>query len=462
VFTELGGSITSQEAINVGDTDMKGVLTKIGADQPEIIYFPIFEPEGDFIAAQKCDVPDLADTVMMGADGLTIDTFPEASGECAIGMYLSGPYVQGQPYDDFVAKYEANYGEKPISGFHAHGYDATNMLFAAIEQVAVENADGSLSIGRQALRDAMYATQDFQGLTGTLSCDENGDCATGEALAIFQLTEAEVVDGAWPPQPFWLPGAGEVAAPAAEGEAVGELPDLGGREVTIAVENAYLPFNYISLATGEPAGWDYEAWNEICRRLNCQSTYVETAWDGMIAAVSEGQFDAAADGITITEERAKQVDYSDGYINIEQRLLVQIDEDRFDDVDSFVADPDLTIATQVGTTNYETISKLVDESRIQAFDNFGAVVQAVIAGDVDAAIIDETAGQGYVGVNADKLKLVGPSLSSDKLGFIFPKGSDLVEPVNMALASMQADGFLDGLAKKYFSDEFKVTYDDIK
>ncbi|HXV97054.1 MAG TPA: transporter substrate-binding domain-containing protein, partial [Anaerolineae bacterium] len=191
-------------------------------------------------------------------------------------------------------------------------------------------------------------------------------------------------------------------------------------------------------------------------------TYVEAAWDGMIAAVAAGQFDAAADGITITEERAEQVDFSDGYINIEQRLLVRIDEDRFEDVEGFVANPDLRIATQVGTTNYETISKLVDEARIQAFDNFGAVVQAVIAGDVDAAIIDETAGQGYVGVNQDKVKLVGPSLSSDQLGFIYPKGSDLVEPVNQALASMKADGFLDELAQKYFSDQFKVTYDDIQ
>jgi polar amino acid transport system substrate-binding protein len=289
---------------------------------------------------------------------------------------------------------------------------------------------------------------------------------------VFQLTEAEIVDGAWPPPPFWLPGGGETA-PATEGEAEAtteseasaapaDLPDLGGREVTIALENAYLPFNYISLQTGEPAGWDYDAWDEICRRLNCKPVYVESAWDSMIAAVAEGQFDAAADGITITEDRAKQVDFSDGYINIEQRLLVRIDEDRFEDVETFAADPDLRIATQVGTTNYETISKLVDESRIQAFDNFGAVVQSVIAGDVDAAIIDETAGQGYVGVNADTVKLVGPSLSSDQLGFIFPKGSDLVEPVNMALASMKAEGFLDELAKKYFSDEFKLTYDDIK
>jgi len=75
--------------------------------------------------------------------------------------------------------------------------------------------------------------------------------------------------------------------------------------------------------------------------------------------------------------------------------------------------------------------------------------------------MDETAGQGYVGVNADKLELVGPSLSSDELGFIYPKGSDLVEPINAALDSMKADGFLETLAQKYFSDNFTITYDDI-
>jgi polar amino acid transport system substrate-binding protein len=66
-----------------------------------------------------------------------------------------------------------------------------------------------------------------------------------------------------------------------------------------------------------------------------------------------------------------------------------------------------------------------------------------------------------VGVNADVIKLVGDSLSSDQLGFIFTKGSDLVEPFNAALAELQANGTLDELAIKYFSDEFKITYDDI-
>ena len=137
------------------------------------------------------------------------------------------------------------------------------------------------------------------------------------------------------------------------------------------------------------------------------------------------------------------VDFSDGYINIEQRLLVRLDEERFADINDFIADENLLIGTQIGTTNYNTAEELVGADRIQAFDDFGLAVQALLAGDVDAVIMDETAGQGYVGVNADKLKVTGGSLSSDELGFIFPKGSELVAPFNAALATMQADGYSD-------------------
>ena len=254
-------------------------------------------------------------------------------------------------------------------------------------------------------------------------------------------------------------GAGAYAEE--ESEASGELPDLGGREVTVAIENAYLPFNYISLATGEPAGWDYEALAAICDLLNCVPVFVEAAWEGMIQAVADGQYDMAADGITITEDRAEIVDFSNGYINIEQRILVRVGEDRFASAEELAADDSLIIGSQPGTTNYETAVGLVGEDRIQAFEQFPFAVQALIAGDVDAVLMDETAGQGYVGVNADEIMLVGESLSSDQLGFIFTKGSDLVEPFNAALAELQANGTLDELAAKYFSDEFKITYDDI-
>ncbi|HEY61207.1 MAG TPA: transporter substrate-binding domain-containing protein [Anaerolineae bacterium] len=245
------------------------------------------------------------------------------------------------------------------------------------------------------------------------------------------------------------------------GTAKDALVDLQCRKVTVAIENAYLPFNYIELDTGKPGGWDYEAWDEICTRLHCTPVYTEAAWEGMIQAVSDGQFDAAADGITITDERAKVVDFSFGYINIDQRLLVRKDETRINSIDDIVNNESFVLGTQTGTTNYETAIKYLPEDRIKAFEQFPFAVQALIAGDIDAVIIDEVAGQGYVGENAEELKLVGPSLSSDQLGFIFPKGSDLVEPVNKAITSMKNDGFLMALNTKYFGPNFTLTYDDI-
>jgi polar amino acid transport system substrate-binding protein len=250
----------------------------------------------------------------------------------------------------------------------------------------------------------------------------------------------------------------EPAAEPADDEAM--MTDLGGREVTVAVENAYLPFNYLDPETGEPTGWDYEVIDELCARLNCTPVYESFPWEPMIQAVADGQFDMAADGITITAERAEVVDFSDGYINIDQRLLVRADEDRFANETEF-ADGDYLLATQIGTTNYETGLALVGEDRLRSFEEFGFVVESVLNGDVDAAIIDETAGQGYIGANADQLKLIGESLSSDQLGFIFGLGSDLVAPFNEALASMKADGTLEEISGRYFGESFTISYDDI-
>jgi polar amino acid transport system substrate-binding protein len=248
----------------------------------------------------------------------------------------------------------------------------------------------------------------------------------------------------------------------AEAEESMALPDLEGQEITIAVENAYLPFNYIDPTTSEPAGWDYDVWNEICALVNCTPVYIEAGWEGMIQAVADGQFDAAADGITITEDRAEIVDFSEGYINIDQRLLVRVDEDRITSIEDIVANEDLLLGTQTGTTNYETATSFLSEDRIQAFEQFPFAVQALIAGDIDAVIIDEVAGQGYLGENADKLMLVGESMSSDQLGFIYPLGSDLVEPINAALKELMANGFLQEVNARYFGPDFDITYDDLE
>ena len=186
----------------------------------------------------------------------------------------------------------------------------------------------------------------------------------------------------------------------------------------------------------------------------------------MIIAVSDGLYDAAADGITITSERSEIVDFSDGYINLEQRLLVRGDESRFSEPEEFAADETLLMGSQAGTTNFETaVEQIFDgdatTSRLLAFETFPIAVQALLNGEVDAVLMDETAGQGYVGVNADQLKVIGKSLSSDELGFIFPPGRHLRGPVSFALAEMATNGTLDELADKFFSDQFVVTYDDI-
>jgi polar amino acid transport system substrate-binding protein len=278
-----------------------------------------------------------------------------------------------------------------------------------------------------------------------------GACAPAATPMAEEPTQETVADTPMAEEPEGCLGTAEAA-----------VVDLNCRKISIAVENAYLPFNYILVSTGEPGGWDYDAVNEICTRLHCTPDFVESAWDSMIQSVADKQFDMAADGVTITDERKQIVDFSDGYISVDQRLLVRKGETRFASIEDIAANEEFVLATQANTTNYETAKKFLDESRIKAFEQFPFAVQALIGGDVDAVIIDETAGQGYRGENADEIELIGPSISSDVLGFVFPKGSDLVDPVNKALAAMKADGTLDKINAKFFGPDFSIGSEDVK
>jgi polar amino acid transport system substrate-binding protein len=242
--------------------------------------------------------------------------------------------------------------------------------------------------------------------------------------------------------------------------AAGEVPDLGGQSISIAVENNYLPFNYIPLGETEGQGWDYEIFAAICETINCTTDFVQMQWDPMIDQVAQGAVDTAGDGISITADRQEVVDYSDPYMTVIQRFLVRLDDDRFADTIA-VIDSDAIIGTQVGTTNYELADKLVGADRIKAYDQFPFTIEALIQGDVDVVIIDDAAGQGYVGVNADELKVITGELQSDPLGFIFEKGSDLVEPINIAIAILKADGTWADIDTRYFSAEFTTTYGDV-
>ncbi|WP_413785620.1 transporter substrate-binding domain-containing protein [Cognatiyoonia sp. IB215182] len=236
----------------------------------------------------------------------------------------------------------------------------------------------------------------------------------------------------------------------------GHLPDLEGREIVVVTENAYPPLQFID-SNGDAVGWEYDAMAEIAERLNATIVYENISWDAMIPAVSEGQFDLGMTGITIREDRAEVVDFSDKYMTSEMVMMVRGDEDRFTDAASFAADDDLLMAAQPGTTPfyvgvYDVLDGDEANPRIKLMETFGATVQALRAGDVDLVLTDGTAGNGYVEASDGGLKIIGEKLGTEDFGFIYPKGSDLVEPINAAIADMWADGTIEALNTKWFLD----------
>ena len=176
-FIKLGGSISAQVAVSPDQTDMSMVLAKIAQGKPDLIYLPIFLPAGPSFVMQARTTPGLENVKLMGADGLFSPDVPKTAGAAVNGFMVSSPQVTGSTYEAFIKKYQARYGTPPVSIFHAHAYDAFMLLKAAIERSALVDADGTLHIGRQALRDALYGMQNYHGLTGLLSCTPNGDCA---------------------------------------------------------------------------------------------------------------------------------------------------------------------------------------------------------------------------------------------------------------------------------------------
>jgi len=243
------------------------------------------------------------------------------------------------------------------------------------------------------------------------------------------------------------------------GTAVGaqspRLPDLKGRTIIAVTENAFLPLNFADPKTGKGIGWEYDAVNEIGKRLNAKVEWKLCSWDTMIQAIRDGQFDVGMDGISITDERKGQVDFSEPYMVIKQYMLVRADEKRFTDPKTFAADAKLLIGAQAGTTNfYSAVYDVLDgdekNPRIKLFETFGASVQALAAGDVDMVLMDAGSSKGFIGANPGKYKTVGDPIGNDSYGFIFKKGSDLAKGFNAAIAAMKADGSLDKLTMKWY------------
>ncbi|HUH96894.1 MAG TPA: branched-chain amino acid ABC transporter substrate-binding protein [Anaerolineales bacterium] len=188
-FEQFGGQCVRQVAITSGQ-DMAAALLSIAASRPDVIYYPVYTADGVKIT-QEAAAAGLANVTLISSDGLFNASFIQQSEPASEGMYLSGP-AGVQESQDFLAKFKAQFGGEPAASYHLQAYDAAMMLFNAIEKVAVpvsSNSNG-ISIPRQALRQALYATQNMQGLSGMISCSPTGDCAQPN-IEIFQVVNSQ-------------------------------------------------------------------------------------------------------------------------------------------------------------------------------------------------------------------------------------------------------------------------------
>jgi polar amino acid transport system substrate-binding protein len=229
-----------------------------------------------------------------------------------------------------------------------------------------------------------------------------------------------------------------------------ELADLGGKEVYMAVENAYPPFNMLNEA-GEGIGWDYDMGRALCDMLNCTPVFIEAAWDGIFPAMAAGEYDVLFDGVTYLDERAETVAFSCAYVIIGQVLLVREDEARFSTVDEFQADESFLATTQISTTNEIVAHEFIGVDRTQSFEDFGLAVQAVLSGDADAVVIDTVTALGFIGENEGQLKIIPGLTSDEQLALVFQPGSEYIESFTNALHAMAADGTLEAINDTWFN-----------
>ncbi len=195
-FVELGGTMSLYTSVNKGEKEMGPVLSAVVDSGAELLFFPLFQPEGNHILLQARKTPGLEKTVLMSDGALVDNTFIEAVKAKGRGMYFVGPNYPETPEGIALADdYREKYRESPVVGYYRTAFDAANLLLSAIEKIAVKDASGMLHIGRKALRDALYATREVAGVTGELNCDRFGDCASPVFDVLLLEDPAKGVEG---------------------------------------------------------------------------------------------------------------------------------------------------------------------------------------------------------------------------------------------------------------------------
>lgn len=245
----------------------------------------------------------------------------------------------------------------------------------------------------------------------------------------------------------------------AAGPVYDDLPDLEGAEVVFAMENFYTPYQFVDPRDpSTPIGFEYDLINEVCNRINCSVVVETTTFELQLSGVQAGEYDAAVNGLFITEERQEIYDFSVPYTRAEAYVLARAGEDRFTGLANFAevaAEEELIIGIQPGSFGQFLVAPdwyAVPESQVVSYDEFGALLTALENGDIDAMVVDAFGGR-FVSEKANIFELIGePVADPVDVGIIFTKGSEFAPAFSAAIESMKADGYLDFLHYKWSVD----------
>jgi peptide/nickel transport system substrate-binding protein len=426
-------------------------------DQPELLYYPIFVAEGGFITTQAKEVAGLENTILSGADGMISPDFLEAAGDAGEGMYITGPNLNFENALGvaFQEKHLAKYGEPPLSAFHAHAWDAAMILFSAIEEVGVLDEQGNLHIPRQALREAVYGTNDFSGITGTLTCDANGDCAD-PSITVNQIENSEYVA-------IWNDKLGYVGAAA---EAEGGLLDqvMAAGKLVVSTDPNYAPQSFLNDA-GELDGFDVNVAQEVADRLGVEVEFTTPDWDLITAGGWAGRWDVSIGSMTPTEARSEVLWFTDPYYYTPASIAVHKDNTDITTVED-LSGKDVGLGT---ATTYEawfegTLSIMGGEIvydppsgvNVVPYSTDAEAIQDLALGDgvrLDAVMSAQPTIQNAID-QGQPLKYIGTPAFYEPLAFALDKSrgnsDQMLAKLNEVIADMHADGTLSELSLEWY------------
>ena len=220
----------------------------------------------------------------------------------------------------------------------------------------------------------------------------------------------------------------------------------GGPEaVTMGTEGAYPPYTFINDA-GEVDGFERELGDELCRRADLECTWVTNEWDTIIPNLVDGQYDTIMAGMSITDERDEVIDFTQPYIPPTPSVYVALAGSGDDAINGRVAAQEATIHSDYLSESGATLIE---------FDLAEEVIQAVLDGEADAALVDREFAHENRAAREGQLAVVGPDVDLDSgIGIgVREDDSELKDKLDEAISSMKDDGSLNKLIRKWFDGD---------